>query len=76
MPDSDAAQIGVIERQKKVTALTAELEQAEAPWKPPPIIWTGYWNSQNGRKLPGTMPRAGWRMLIGNSPPCHPRSVV
>ena len=30
MPDSDAAQIGVIERQKKVTALTAELEQAEA----------------------------------------------
>ncbi|NMT64834.1 chromosome segregation protein SMC [Marinobacter orientalis] len=30
MPDSDAAQIGVIERQKKVTALAGELEQAEA----------------------------------------------
>ncbi|MFO7994181.1 MAG: chromosome segregation protein SMC [Marinobacter sp.] len=30
MPDSDAAQVGVIERQKKVTALTEELEQAEA----------------------------------------------
>ncbi|KPQ01733.1 chromosome segregation protein SMC [Marinobacter sp. HL-58] len=30
MPDSDAAQVGVIERQKKVTALAEELEQAEA----------------------------------------------
>ncbi|MEP1214921.1 MAG: chromosome segregation protein SMC [Marinobacter sp.] len=30
MPDSDAAQVGVIERQKKVTALADELEQAEA----------------------------------------------
>ncbi|MFN2361259.1 MAG: chromosome segregation protein SMC [Marinobacter sp.] len=30
MPDSDAAQVGVIERQKKVTALAGELEQAEA----------------------------------------------
>ncbi|MCL7944821.1 chromosome segregation protein SMC [Marinobacter sp. ATCH36] len=30
MPDSDAAQVGVIERQKKVTALAEELEQAES----------------------------------------------
>ncbi|MDX1553549.1 MAG: chromosome segregation protein SMC [Marinobacter sp.] len=30
MPDSDAAQVGVIERQKKVTKLAQELEQAEA----------------------------------------------
>ncbi len=30
MPDSDAAQVGVIERQKKVTALAEELERAEA----------------------------------------------